>query len=135
MVAAFSWNSPSTLGQTRTFRSNQDQGIAALLGDPLHPKGMDGVDSEALNSRGPLWVPKRTLSANGSRHRCSRLVTQERAVSWRLRPRFELIRFSSVALTIIAMMPPTLNAICIASPSEMSSSAMWLTKASKTPRQ
>jgi hypothetical protein len=46
-----------------------------------------------------------------------------------------LIRFSSVAPTIITMIPPTLNAICIAIPFEMSSSATWLTNASKTPRQ
>jgi len=35
-----------------------------------------------------------------------------------------LIKFSSVAVATIAMMPPTLSAICIASPFEMSSSAM-----------
>ena len=46
-----------------------------------------------------------------------------------------LIKFSSVAVAIIATMPARLNAICIASPSEMSSSAMWLANASRTPRQ
>ena len=46
-----------------------------------------------------------------------------------------LIRLNSVALTIIAMMPPTLSAICIKSPFEMSSSAMWLTNANRTLRQ
>jgi hypothetical protein len=35
-----------------------------------------------------------------------------------------LIKFSSVAVATIAMMPPTLSAICIANPFEMSSSAM-----------
>jgi len=46
-----------------------------------------------------------------------------------------LIKFSSVAVAIIATMPPRLSAICIASPSEMSSSAMWLANASRTPTQ
>jgi hypothetical protein len=46
-----------------------------------------------------------------------------------------LIKFSSVAVAIIAKMPPRLSAICIASPPEMSSSAMWLANASRTPRQ
>jgi hypothetical protein len=46
-----------------------------------------------------------------------------------------LIEFSSVAVAIIAAMPTRLNAICIASPSEMSSSATWLANVKRTPRQ
>jgi len=37
-----------------------------------------------------------------------------------------LIKFSSVAVATIATMPPKLSAICIASPSEMWSSVVWL---------
>jgi hypothetical protein len=46
-----------------------------------------------------------------------------------------LIKFSSVAAAIITAMPTRLTASCIASPSEMSDSAMWLANASRTPRQ
>jgi hypothetical protein len=46
-----------------------------------------------------------------------------------------LIELSSVAAAIITRMPARLSAICIASPSEMSTSAMWLASASRTPRQ
>ena len=46
-----------------------------------------------------------------------------------------LIKFSSVAVAIIATMPPRLSAICIASPSEMWSSVVWLANANRTPRQ
>jgi hypothetical protein len=46
-----------------------------------------------------------------------------------------LIKLSSVAAAIITRMPARLSAICIASPSEMSTSAMWLASASRTPRQ
>jgi len=49
--------------------------------------------------------------------------------------RLGLIKFSSAAAAIIAAMPPTLRAICIAIPFEMSSSTMWLMNASRTPRQ
>ena len=48
---------------------------------------------------------------------------------------FMPIKLSSAAVAIIAPMPPRLSAICIASPSEMSSSAMWLANASRTLRQ
>jgi len=37
-----------------------------------------------------------------------------------------LTKFSSAAVAIIATMPTRLSAICVASPPEMSSSAMWL---------
>jgi len=46
-----------------------------------------------------------------------------------------LIKFSSVAAAIITRAPARLSAICIASPSEMATSAMWLASASRTPRQ
>ena len=46
-----------------------------------------------------------------------------------------LITFSSVAAAINARVPARLSANCIASPSEMSTSAMWLASASRTPRQ
>jgi hypothetical protein len=45
------------------------------------------------------------------------------------------IKLSSAAVAIIAPMPPRLSAICITSPSEMSTSAMWLANASRTARQ
>jgi hypothetical protein len=40
-----------------------------------------------------------------------------------------LIKFSSIAVAIIAAMPTRLTAICIASPFEMLNSAMWLANA------
>ena len=46
-----------------------------------------------------------------------------------------LIKFSSIAVAIIAAMPTRLTAICIASPSEMSNSTMRPANASRTPRQ
>ena len=46
-----------------------------------------------------------------------------------------LIEFNSVAVAIIAATPARLRAICIASPSEISSSAMRLAYAKRTPRQ
>ena len=46
-----------------------------------------------------------------------------------------LIKFNSVAAATITRIPARLSAICIAIPSEMSTSAMWLASASRTPRQ
>ncbi len=46
-----------------------------------------------------------------------------------------LIELSSVAAAIITRMPARLSAICMTSPSERSTSAMWLASASRTPRQ
>ena len=46
-----------------------------------------------------------------------------------------LIKFSSIAVAIIAAMPTRLTAICIAGPSEMSNSTMWPANVSRTPRQ
>src|SRR6266849_5349598 len=46
-----------------------------------------------------------------------------------------LIELSSAAAAIITRMPARPSAICIASPSEMSSRAMRLAIASRTPRQ
>ncbi len=50
-------------------------------------------------------------------------------------PGLMLIEFSSVAVAIIAAMPAKLNAICIASPSEICSNATWLANVKITPRQ
>jgi hypothetical protein len=46
-----------------------------------------------------------------------------------------LIKLSSAAAAISTTMPPTLIASCIASSSEMLSSAIWPASASRTPRQ